>query len=305
MTIQQKLQTIQTMTGKTQETLAKELGVSFPAFNAWITGKAQPRVGAAVRIHALYAKVGGESTSTGSVLDAKKQTINKLVRKYSNVLKKLLARKDLHDEFMLALTFHTNRIEGSTVTKDETAAILFDHTVLRNRSLVEQQEVKNHQAALEYLLHHLHTGRRIDEALILRMHSILLNAIHVDAGSYRQHAVRIVGANVPTANYLKVPTLMKSLAAGLEKKVTDSIESIADLHARFEQIHPFADGNGRIGRLLITAMLLRENIAPAIIEQRQRRAYMRSLNIAQTTADSAQLQEFLCDAVLKGYTLLK
>ncbi len=304
MTIQQKLQTIQTITGKTQEILARELGVSFVAFNAWFNGKSQPRAGAVARIDALYVKVGGESSPTGSVVDAKKQTIKKLSRKHPNVLKKIITRKDLHDEFMLALTFHTNRIEGSTVTKDETAAIMFDHTVLRNRTLVEQQEVKNHQAALEYLLHHLHSGRRIDETLILRLHSILLNAIQADAGSYRQHAVRIVGANVPTANYLKVPVLMKSLAVGLEKKVPDSIAAIADVHARFEQIHPFADGNGRIGRLLITAMLLRANVAPAIIEQRQRRVYMRSLNVAQTLSDSILLQEFLSDAVLKGYALL-
>lgn len=307
MTIQQKLQTIQAISGKTQEILARELGVSFAAFNAWFNGKTQPRAGAAARIDALYGKVGGESPATGSVLDAKKQTIKKLTRMHPKVLQKILTRTDLHDEFMLALTYHTNRIEGSTVTKGETAAIMFDHTVLRNRTLVEQQEVKNHQAALEYLLHHLHSGRRIDETLILRLHSILLNAIQADAGSYRQHAVRIVGANVPTANYLKVPVLMKSLAAGLEKTVPDSIAAIAaiaDVHSRFEQIHPFADGNGRIGRLLITAMLLRANIAPAIIEQRQRRVYMRSLNVAQTSSNSIPLQEFLCDAVLKGYALL-
>lgn len=305
MTIQQKLQTIQALTGKTQETLAKELGVSFPAFNAWSTGKAQPRLSALARIDALYGKVGGRTTPQASGLEAKKLTIQHLSRKHPNVLGKILARKDLHDEFMLALTFHTNRIEGSTVTKDETAAILFDHSVLRNRSLVEQQEVKNHQAALEYVLSHVYSGRRMNEALILRLHSILLNAIHADAGSYRQHAVRIVGVNVPTANYLKVPALMKSLAAALEKKVPDSIAAITDIHARFEQIHPFADGNGRIGRLLITAMLLRANIVPAIIEQRQRRTYMRSLNIAQTVSNSLPLQEFLCDAVLKGYALLE
>ncbi|MFA6042311.1 MAG: Fic family protein [Patescibacteria group bacterium] len=304
MTIQQKLQTIQALTGKTQETLAKVLGVSFPAFNAWSTGKAQPRPSALARINALYVHVGGRMTPQASGLEAKKLTIQHLSRKHPNVLKKILARKDLHDSFMLALTFHTNRIEGSTVTEDETAAILFDHQVLRNRTLVEQQEVKNHQAALDYLLHHLQSGKRIDEVLILRLHGILLNAIQTDAGSYRQHAVRIVGANVPTANYLKVPVLMKSLASGLEKKVADSISATADVHARFEQVHPFADGNGRIGRLLITAMLLRANIAPAIIEQRQRRTYMRSLNVAQTTSDSIPLQEFLSDAVLKGYALL-
>jgi Fic family protein len=304
MTTQEKLQTIQAITGKTQELLARELEVSFVAFNAWYNGKVQPRVAALTRINALYAKVGGKNVVSGSALDAKKLTIKKLSQQNPKVLQKIVSRRDLHDEFMLALTYHTNRIEGSTVTKGETGAILFDHAVLRNRTLVEQQEVKNHQAALDYLLQHLQKRQRINEALILRLHSILLNAIHSDAGSYRQHAVRIVGANVPTANYLKVPMLMKSLSVGLEKKSQDVITAISDVHARFEQIHPFADGNGRIGRLLITAMLLQADISPAIIEQKQRRAYMRGLNLAQTTSNTNQLQEFLCDAVLKGYSYL-
>jgi Fic family protein len=304
MSVQQQLQVIQSLTGKTQEVLARELGVSFVAFNAWFNGKAKPRTKTQLRIEALYAKVGGSSVPATSGLNGKKQTIRNLSRKYPNVLQRILSRQDLHDEFVLALTYHTNRIEGSTVTKDETAAILFDHTVLRNRSLVEQQEVKNHQAALVYLLHHINNGRRLNEGLVLRLHAILLNAIQQDAGSYRQHAVRIVGANVPTANYLKAPVLMVSLLKQLEKSPSDIIAHVADMHAQFEQIHPFADGNGRIGRLVITAMLLRANIAPAIIEQRQRRVYMRTLNVAQRTGESTDLQEFLCDAVLKGYRLL-
>ncbi len=303
MTIQQKLQTIQAITGKTQERLARELGVSFVAFNAWFKGKAQPRPAALARLNALYEKIGGETNSKDSELDGKKRLIKKLARRHSKVIQAIAVRRDLHDEFMLALTYHTNRLEGSTVTQDETAAILFDHTALRNRSLREQQEVKNHQAALDFLFNHLHSGGRLNESLILRLHSILLNAIDSEAGMYRRHAVRIVGANVPTANYQKVPALMKSLAARLGKRATDIISHIADSHARFEQIHPFADGNGRIGRLLITAILLRVDIAPAIIEQKQRRRYMHSLYLAQTKPGSEELQNFLCEAVFKGYRL--
>ncbi|MFA5030344.1 MAG: Fic family protein [Patescibacteria group bacterium] len=304
MTIPQKLHTILTLTGKTQETLARELGVSFVAFNAWFNGKANPRPAALARINRLYFKQGGEDIQVGQALEAKKRIIQKLRKKHPKVLQKILARKDLYDEFMLALTYHTNRIEGSTVTKDETAAILFDHTVLRNRSLVEQQEVKNHQAALDFLFRHLQGGRPINEGLILRLHSILLNAIHVDAGSYRQHAVRIVGANIPTANYLKIPVLMRTLSIELGKMSTDIIAQVSSVHAHFERVHPFADGNGRIGRLLLTAMLLHANIAPAIIEQKQRRAYMHSLNVAQSTSDNEKLQEFFCNAVFKGYSFL-
>jgi Fic family protein len=102
--------------------------------------------------------------------------------------------------------------KGSTFTEPETEAVLFQNVTIPNRSLIEHLEVKNHQTALQYLLNHMEPGPgNIDEALVLSMHRILMNSIRPDAGTYRQHSVRIVGADVPTANYLKVPGLMVRL----------------------------------------------------------------------------------------------
>ena len=305
MDISQKLKIIQQLSGKTQETLARELGVSFVAFNSWINGKSQPRQRAVKRIDAIFSRLAGSSGQAVDTLSAKKSIIAVRRRSHRAVLNTILKNPDLRDSFLLALTYHTNRIEGSTVTKDETAAIMFDNVTFKSRTITEQLEVKNHQVALEHLFRHVSTRRPVNEQLIKRLHEILMNGIHTEAGLYRRHSVRIVGANVPTANYLKVPEQMRKLSIDLSKTGRDLLAHVSCIHARFEQIHPFADGNGRVGRLLMNATMLSHNLPPAVIEQKNRRTYMKSLNIAQQEGDSGPLEDFLCDAVLKGYQILE
>src|SRR3989344_8391280 len=98
---------------------------------------------------------------------------------------------------------------------------------------------------------------------------------------------------------------MSSLIIEVGKKNNDIIGLSADVHSRFEQIHPFSDGNGRIGRLLMSAMLLKENLAPAIIRQEQKRLYYTYLYKTQIKDDSSQLEDFLCDAVMDGFRILE
>jgi len=305
MTTSEKLQIIMQLSGQTQEALAKRLDVSFVSFNRWINGRAQPHQKALNRIEALYRQLTGQKQWPDSALLAKKSIIRQKSVKIKNIVTLINTRPDLRDEFALSLTYNTNRIEGSTVTRDETAAILFDRAVLRRRTLTEQLEVKNHQSAWLYLLNYLQDRQPISEALILKMHAILMNSVHEEAGQYRRHGVRIVGANVPTANHLSIVRLMGQLVPDMNKKRSDTVSLMADIHARFEQIHPFADANGRVGRLLLQAMLMKRNFPPAIIKQQDRRQYMKSLKRAQVTDDMTLLEDFLSDAILSGFALLE
>ncbi len=304
MNIKDKLVLIQRVSGKTQEKLAAELGVSFPTLNSWINGKSIPRDRAAKRIDELYLQLTGQNIIPEDLLQAKKQVLTAKRKEHSNVLRVLETRKDLYDQFLLALTYNTNRIEGSTLTEPETAAILFQNAALPDKSIIEQMEVKNHQAAFRYLTRYLTEGGDITEEMILKLHGILMNGIREDAGNYRRHAVRIVGSNVVTANYLKVPTLMKSLLKDIRHGEKDVIGFSALVHSRFEQIHPFSDGNGRIGRLILVAMLLKEDFAPAIISQEKRRFYILYLNQSQLKGDYSRLEDFVCDGIMTGYDLL-
>jgi len=251
MKVFQKLQLIQKISGLTQEKLAKKLDVSFVTLNSWINNKSIPHKKKEEKIDALYKEYTGLRVVSDDVLQAKKDIIEKKKKEHKNILKKILSNPDIYDEFKLSLTYNSNSIEGNTLTKDETAGVLFQGISLPNKKLVEQLEAKNHQTALEYSFSHIDNKGKINEDFVLKLHNILMNSIREDAGWYRNHSVRIVGANIPTANYLKVPDLMKSLIGRINKLKKDIIKKIASIHSEFEQIHPFSDGNGRAGRLLM------------------------------------------------------
>jgi Fic family protein len=258
-----------------------------------------------VAIDEWYRELTGEKAVSAAVLDELKDGLAARARKHRNVAKEILEHPDLRDEFVLKLTYHSNSIEGSTLTEPDTAAVLFDGVALPNHSLAEQMEAKNHQAAIMAVLDYVVAGGTLDEAFVLRLHGILMNGILSDAGFYRRHAVRIVGANVPTANYVKLPDLIPPLMDEADRASRDVLSAAAAVHARFEQIHPFGDGNGRVGRLLMTAMLLKANWAPAVICQEQKRLYYAYLNKAQVLGDHSNLEKFLGEAIGAGFDLLE
>jgi len=304
MTTRQKLELIQKALGLSQTRLALKFGVSFAAFNNWWTGKSNPRPKMQVAIDELFLEVTGQKVIPADQLMAKKQASRQKSSEHKNVITEILANPDIRDQFILKLTYHSNSIEGSTLTEPDTAAILFDNAALPNKSLTEQLEAKNHQTALNYLFDYIAKKENVDDSLVLKLHSILMNGVRPDAGVYRQHAVRITGINLPTANYVSVPKLIPEVMAQVARKTKDIIALSASVHSKFEQIHPFSDGNGRVGRLLMTAILLKANFAPAIIRQEQKRLYYTYLYKAQTKDDYRQLEDFLCGAIMDGFKIL-
>lgn len=302
---QQRLKIIQKRLGLTQTKLAEKFGVSFVAFNNWWTGKSIPRKKIEALIDDLFLEVTGQKIISVDKLIIKKQVLKNKSSEHKSIVDEILNNKDILDEFILKLTYHSNSMEGSTLTEGDTAAILFDNVSLPNRTLTEQLEVKNHQTALNYLFDYISKNGKINENLILKLHSILMNGIRSDAGMYRNHAVRILGVSLPTANYIRVPNLIKSVISDAEKTKKDIINISANVHSRFEQIHPFSDGNGRVGRLLMNAMFLKANLAPAIIHQQQKQLYYTYLYKAQVKDDQSQLEDFLCDAALTGFNILE
>lgn len=305
MTIRQKLEIIQKRLGLTQTKLAERFGVSFAAFNGWWTNKSTPRPKMQVAIDELFLEVTGQKVIPLEQLLSKKHTLEQKSSMHKNILSEILNNPDIRDQFILKLTYHSNSIEGSTLTEPDTAAILFDNAALPNKTLTEQLEAKNHQTALNYLFDYISRKQKIDENLVLKLHGILMSGVLPNAGSYRNYAVRIAGIDLPTANYMKIPDLMSRVLSDAGKETKDIISLSASIHSQFEQIHPFADGNGRVGRLLMSAMLLKENFAPAIIHQEQKQLYYTYLYKAQTKNDQSQLEDFLCDAITNGFEILE
>ncbi|MFA5071981.1 MAG: Fic family protein [Candidatus Pacearchaeota archaeon] len=304
MTISEKLKIIQKSSGLKQTEMAQRFEVSFATLNAWYNGRSNPRIEKQNLIESFYLELTGKKQITDEYLKSKKEQIKKRSEKHSNILKEIISNPDIKQEFILKLTYHSNKIEGSTLSEKETASIIFDNISFPKKTLSEQLEAKNHQTAIDYLFAFILNKGEINESLVLKLHSILMNGIISDAGRFRIHPVRILGASVPTANYLKVPELMTDLFKKINNN-GDTIAFVSEVHSSFEKIHPFSDGNGRVGRLLLTAMLLKKNLPPAVIKQGTKHLYYVYLEKSQLSDDFSQLQNFICDAINNGLDILE
>lgn len=306
MTYVDKLKIIQKVTETTQTELAGLLGVSFPTLNSWINKKSTPHKKAQEKIDLMYQEYTGVANVDESKLAEKKKKIGELKRMFPNPIKNIIARKDIYDSFVLELTYNTNSIEGSTFNEPEVKAVLFDNATIPDKTVVEHQEVKNHQAALGNLFEKTSNSKeKITEDDIKKLHSILMNGIWSNAGQYRNHPVRIAGSQVVTANYMKIEELMKGFIKDLNKTPKNVYSHLAKTHALFEQIHPFSDGNGRIGRLLMHCITIKNGLPPILIKREKKQAYYTYLQRAQTENNDIFLESFVCDALLESYKLLK
>ncbi len=308
MTITQKLHQIQKYSGKTQEELARDLGVSFPTLNSWINGKSQPRTKATEKINSLYLEYLGDTSIGINILEKKNKELQRLKQQFPEPFSLIMSRKDIYDDFLLSLTYHTNSIEGSTFNEPDVKAVLFDDVTIPNKSVREHQEAKNHQGALGFVMRWIRDkNNAIDEEFIKHIHQILMNGIMHNAGEYRKHSVRIAGVNVPTSNYLSIDGHLSEFIETFnqfQKKSLNQVEHIAQTHAIFEQIHPFSDGNGRVGRLLMLIIALKYNLAPVLIKKEKKQAYYTYLEESQVKNNSIPLTSLIFDALFEGYKLL-
>jgi len=304
MTYQQKLHSITKATGWSQEKLAQELNTSFPTLNSWINMKSQPRQKALEKIDILFAQILGSDVVDDSELKRVKNDVGSLIILPGD----LIDCKKALDRLILHLTYHTNTIEGSTMTLSDVEAVLFDHKVLSNRTAIEQAEARNHQAALLWLLDTVNKqGKdfKITKRLILDLHVRLMNGLMSNAGQYRRHAVRILGSHVALSNWQKIPEQMNEFISSYNKKPMDIVDRLAQSHAMFEKMHPFSDGNGRTGRLVMLAQALHYGIYPPLIQRELKQAYYKYLQLAQVEQNHKPLQLFIgqsikyCENVLK------
>lgn len=306
MAYQKQLQYLLKISGKTQTELAQLLNVSFVTLNSWINGKSTPRSKAQERITTLFREYTGVDAIDSEAVKQKKKQIARFQKQFPRPWKTIISRPDLYDTFVLELTYHTNKIEGSTLTEPQVQAVLFNNATIPDKTIIEHQEAKNHQAALNMVFRRFEKKKKqkMTEQDILQLHSILMNGIRDDAGFYRNHAVRIVGAHIPTANPLRIPNRIKQLVPKLSVGEKNIFLHMARTHAEFEQIHPFSDGNGRVGRLILYIQGFEHNLPPVLIKQEKRMAYYSCLQKAQLQQEYTFLESFICDALLESYKLL-
>lgn len=194
--------------------------------------------------------------------------------------------KKIRESISLDMVYHSNAIEGNTLSYQETYLVLQEGVTIKGKSLLEHLEVKNHASAIDFLYDLISDRKkvRITEKLIREIHSLVVRDDEESSpGSYRDIEVRIAGSeHVPPAAY-KLPQLMNDLVTSfrdVNKSKHHPIEFAARLHHDFVGIHPFKDGNGRTGRVLMNIILMQVGYPLAVIQKEDRQKYYRVLEKA-------------------------
>lgn len=203
-------------------------------------------------------------------------------------------------DLMVRMAHHSTAIEGNTLTQGETKSVLVDGYVPRAMDMRELNEVLNYKVFMTFLIEQSTSSAPLSLSLIREVHTILCReAIESVPGQFKQRPNMIVGADfTPTPPYLVPSALMNwidNLAAQMDAAASDSdkVLAICRQHIAFEHIHPFPDGNGRVGRALMVYSCFLEEITPIVIPVERRKEYINYLNTEDLhgfAAFSEQLQ---------------
>ena len=210
------------------------------------------------------------------------------------------------DRFKEAFTYNTNAIEGSYIESGEVKDILREDKWPVGKSKEDIAETYGVAEAIDYI-------RAVEEhislGLIKEIHRIVFKNSKPFAGQFRKKGVEVVVADAngnvihQGASCQKVPKMLKDLTVWYNHNQTEypPLVLAAVVHNQFEMVHPFQDGNGRVGRILLNNILLKHNLPPLNIELRNRREYYAAL---QAYEKAHNLRPSL-DLMLKGYRALK
>ncbi len=209
----------------------------------------------------------------------------------------------LYHELQVRMTYNSNHIEGSKLSEDQTRLIFETNTVDVGEGISVDDiiETVNHFRAIDYVIDH--AEEPLTEDIIKELHRILKQSTKDSTlswfavGDYKKRA-NVVGGR-ETAKPKDVPARMKALLSDYESLDAVSIENVIEFHYNFERIHPFQDGNGRVGRLIALKECLRHSIVPFIIEDSKKMFYYRGLSEWESE------RGYLTDTCLDGQDTFK
>ncbi len=222
--------------------------------------------------------------------------LNAEISEYKSAYKNFALK--LKDFFRVQSVYSTNAIEGNTLSLDETKVVIEEGITIGGKSLREHLEAVNSAKAYDFIYTLL--NKEITESDILECHRLVLSGIDINnAGKYRREPVFITGTEFAPPHYDKIPELMKKFVKKLndKNKHLHPLINAADLHAEFESMHPFIDGNGRTGRFITSLDLINKGYVPYIVYPVQRVNYISSLKTYQNKGDNSEIRKFLVENV--------
>lgn len=207
-----------------------------------------------------------------------------------NILEFILNNKNYLEDLITRSTYHSNAIQGSTLTYAETYAILYNDNSFKIEAKEPREiyEAINHKNALELVFQNLKNNNGFDERFIKILNETINKNIKETEG-YRKVTVFIRGSEHIPPEPERIPNLMNYFVYNYNHDEQDVFDKIARYHIEFEKIYPFEDGNGRTGRLLINYELLKNNLTPVVISKDDRVKYFEFLR----NEDSISLAEWL------------
>lgn len=213
------------------------------------------------------------------ILEERLKKLNKLRPLSQTLLKKLKNR------FEIEMTYNSNAIEGNSLTLKETYWVIQEGVTIKGKPLKDVLEAKNHKAALDFLYEMVEQKSQFtfSESIVKQLHALIIQDIDREkAGRYRNVDVFITGTEHTPPPSFEVPLKMHDMVlwARANHRKMNVVEFAAILHHKFVHIHPFEDGNGRTGRLLMNIFLMRHGYPIAIIQKNDRQKYYRALRAA-------------------------
>jgi Fic family protein len=213
----------------------------------------------------------------------------------------------LREQFTLEMTYHSNAIEGNRLTLKETLLVLREGITIKGKNLQEHLEAKNHEEAMHFLFDIVNKKDNVNLShhLIRQLHQLVVKDTEKKiAGNYRNTDVRILGSKHKPPSGYQVQEEMDQFLKWLttENKKQHPVILAALAHHRFVAIHPFEDGNGRTGRLLMNLLLMRKGYPIAVILKNDRSKYYKALDQADQ-GQTLLIERMVSQAVERSLTI--
>jgi Fic family protein len=224
----------------------------------------------------------------------------------SHMIDRMYANSSYMDDLTVRMVFNSASIEGNTITIDETRSFLIDEIVPNFRRRVSAREINelaNLRTAWRYIT--LKVDERITISMMHELHKYVMHNIEIESGVFKK-TQNMVGGELTTSPE-KTPTeilyLLDNLYNGslaYARTLEDKVLGAVSFHIGYEKIHPYSDGNGRTGRLLLNQVLLAQSIAPFVIKAEDKAYYYKCLR----ETDEQGLANYAMECITEEMSLL-
>ncbi len=215
-------------------------------------------------------------------MEEKKRILDDLRPLSSDAVDRLL------EDFRIRFTYHSDAIEGNTLSLNETKLVIMEGITIGGKPLKDHIEARNDAMAFDLVVKMVKEEVEIDHLIVQEIHEMVTRGMLMEAGRYRSTNVGITGSRSTPPPYYKLVEYMDGFIEEVARIGRHPVIVASFIHHSLVGIHPFVDGNGRVARLLMNLYLMRHGYPPVVLKQEDRERYYRYLQLA----DSGDLTPF-------------